>query len=255
MKKETGMRRGVGTGRAYKNNNDVAAQSNRLSWFLFGLVLGLFSSLFLILYFNGFEANKGLLVAAKTPVVSDFKHDLSAGKLLLTNKGSSKKSINTAVVNSVLTSGNKSLPDMVVEKTKVIVKPKVAAQVANKGLAPEKVKVQARPKYEFYNVLKNDAAVPVKVSVSHVAKQQSEPLAAGYYLKVASLRNEKDAEGLKAKLLLQGYNVTIKKVSLDSVLWSRIIVGPFDTIKEAYNTQSSLRSDSLNAVLVKSDTI
>ncbi|MBT4804400.1 MAG: SPOR domain-containing protein [Legionellales bacterium] len=255
MKEEKGMRRGVGTGRGYKNNNAVASKSNSLSWFLFGLVLGLFSSLFLVLYFNGFEANKSLLLSTHTPVLSDLNDNYPAKKTIHLHKDSGRKSSGNLVVKPALESVNKSLSNAPVVKTPVAAKTNDAALVVNKDSALVKAKVQQHPKYEFYNALKNDSSVPVKSKYLPVSKQQSDPLVSGYYLKVASLKNEKEAEGLKAKLLLLGYSATIKKANIGSVLWSRVIIGPFDTIKEAYNKQSDMRGDNLNAVLVKSDAI
>ena len=129
---------------------------------------------------------------------------------------------------------------------------------ATKVAPVDNKKTAAKPKYAFYQILKDEkntggARVEATAPAAETTKAVALPM--GYYLKVASLRNEKEAEALKAKLMLEGYQALVKQVNVKAVLWSRVMIGPYATIKEASEVQTTLQADNLHAILLKSDQI
>jgi cell division protein FtsN len=125
---------------------------------------------------------------------------------------------------------------------------------ATKPIPVESKKIAVKPKYAFYEMLKDEQGKTVHKPVS-AESVKSIALPVGYYLKVASLRNEKEAESLKAKLMLGGYKALLKQVKVHSVLWTRVMIGPYTTIKEASAAQTALQADNLHAILLKSDQV
>jgi cell division protein FtsN len=98
-------------------------------------------------------------------------------------------------------------------------------------------------KFEFYNILQSN-----KSSDSHTKDYM---LKNDYFLKIASLQSEEDANILQQKLETKNYHVSIKSVVIEGVSWWRVYVGPFKTMRETYDIQNNLRADEIDSILVK----
>lgn len=98
-------------------------------------------------------------------------------------------------------------------------------------------------KFEFYNILQGEKSGH-KNTADYALKND-------YFLKIASLQSEEDADMLRQKLEENDHNVTVKSVEIDGVSWWRVYVGPFKTLRETYDMQNNLRSDDIDSILVK----
>ena len=101
-------------------------------------------------------------------------------------------------------------------------------------------------------MLKQEQGVQSKqnVPVEDLAK---DTLADGYYLKVGAFKGVKESEALKAELVLAGYSASVRKAVINGASWSRVVLGPYTTIKEAYAAQSKLKAQRYQAVLLRND--
>ncbi len=70
-----------------------------------------------------------------------------------------------------------------------------------------------------------------------------------YVLQVGSFRLYRDADKLKAKLLLKGYDVSIERFNIESVVWHRVQIGPYTSLSKAKRAQSSLEHDRMDCIL------
>lgn len=62
-----------------------------------------------------------------------------------------------------------------------------------------------------------------------------------YILQTGSFKHQTEADRLRARLILHGYNPTIQSVTLkDNQTWHRVLIGPFNTSEGAEEVQSSL---------------
>lgn len=62
-----------------------------------------------------------------------------------------------------------------------------------------------------------------------------------YLMQCASFRTRPQAEEMKAKIAFQGFEAQIRRSSGDNGDWFRVILGPFDSKRDAERTKHSLR--------------
>ena len=109
-----------------------------------------------------------------------------------------------------------------------------------------KAKENVDENYDFYKALSDGADIKeAKPKVTNDSQLNS------YFLRAASFKNEKEALSLKSKLSKSGYIASIQAVKINSVQWSRVIIGPFGTIKDAFTAKNSLLAEGVKAVMVK----
>jgi len=68
-----------------------------------------------------------------------------------------------------------------------------------------------------------------------------------YVLQVASLKNSDDAEELKAKLLLMGYDVAIESQKESGSKWIRVTVGSYERRTLAEKDQRLLKKAGIDS--------
>ncbi|MEL0613898.1 SPOR domain-containing protein [Marinomonas arenicola] len=104
-----------------------------------------------------------------------------------------------------------------------------AAKVEVKKAAPKKSDVKKKESFDFYQILQDS-----EVDTSHVDAYQFEPRGEQdfyYMLQAASFRNSKDADRMRAKLILAGMvdtNVRQTISTKDGKPWYRVVIGPFN---------------------------
>lgn len=129
---------------------------------------------------------------------------------------------------------------------------------ANEPTAKHK---QPPPKFEFYTLLptskdKIPPAVTQNTNAGSTAPvislTKTPPTEQLTLLQVSAFKQYQDADNLKAKLLLQGFNANIEKLQNDNVTWYRVLVGPFASSAELAQNQQRLKSlhfDSIKATI------
>lgn len=99
------------------------------------------------------------------------------------------------------------------------------------------------PRFEFYNVLPN-----LEVSASNTPQKVSK-LSQGYELQVASVRQYKEADRLKAQLILMGYDVRIKKFNTKRGTYNRVSVGPYPSQHAAQLAKNALAKQQYKTII------
>lgn len=75
-----------------------------------------------------------------------------------------------------------------------------------------------------------------------------------YVLQVGSFKNKAEAERMRAKLVIKGFDVMIASVNQQNVNWFRVMVGPVISLKEAESLKSNLASrERINGMIRKVD--
>lgn len=165
-----------------------------------------------------------------------------------------------------------------VKKAKVAHHKKAATTVAHNN---------TQPHYDFYTMLtkekdsenapaedttadeesNGDEDTPVKSKVTTEQKDQKEDqedkdepvqlqqkreaVAAGkYVLQIASLKKQQDADRLKARLTLEGYDVFINKQKIKNTVYYRVQVGPYQTAANAKCQQRRLQKCNIRSLLI-----
>jgi len=129
------------------------------------------------------------------------------------------------------------------------------------ALAPEK------PRFDFYKILPGGeeprvpkAAVPpsdkavakADERAAQADKDKGAKAAERFWLQAGSFANEADAEGLKARLALAGWEAAIQPVSLpDKGQRFRVRLGPYDNTDELSRMKSELAKRGFEVAVIK----
>lgn len=115
--------------------------------------------------------------------------------------------------------------------------------------------------FDFYTLLPES-----EVSLTTVPPQEPAPVASPvpsqksavpaegrqYLLQAGSFRSFKDAERLRAKLLLEGHMPKVEKVTVGSgETWHRVQLGPFSDRATIDNVQQELASQNVDTLLLQ----
>ena len=127
-----------------------------------------------------------------------------------------------------------------------------AKPVDDAGIAADPVD-PARPKYDFYTVLKErEVVIPDEELRAQSARPElvEEPNTR-YWLQVGSFPKPEDADGLKARLALMGVKVQIAPVTINGTTWHRVRTGPYATAKLLEEAKRALQADNVEAFAYK----
>jgi len=139
-------------------------------------------------------------------------------------------------------------PSPFVQNSKVS-EPPVVAQAPSAPAAA--TKPGEKPRFEFYKVLtdKQDNAAPSAAQPQTQAPAQSPAAASGaQLLQVGSFANPADAEKLKARLALMGFEANVQTAELgDKGVWHRVRLGPYKTATEMEKARAALKQNGIDA--------
>ncbi|MEH6470147.1 MAG: SPOR domain-containing protein [Halopseudomonas sp.] len=131
-------------------------------------------------------------------------------------------------------------------------------QAASKPVAKPKPKPQPKATakaddgYKFYKLLPESEVIPAEVE-AYKSTPKSAADYSRYLLQAGSFRRARDADSLRAKLLLTGMpNATTSKVvSANGSVWYRVRVGPFASRSKLNKAQDQLVRMNLQPMEVK----
>jgi cell division protein FtsN len=132
--------------------------------------------------------------------------------------------------------------------------PKPVPQIVVPQAPPTEQAAPAQPQFEFYKVLPDKSEGTAVSKPAVVAKPQPKPPvdATPYLVQAGSFQNAEDAEKLKARLALGGFEASIVSVNIpDKGLWHRVRLGPFTGLAAANATIASLKTNGVTATAVR----
>ena len=71
------------------------------------------------------------------------------------------------------------------------------------------------------------------------------------FVKIASFQNKKQAEELRAKIILNGHNVLIKQVKINQDTYYRVITGPYNSEKGVLSAQKKIQQLGFKSIVLK----
>lgn len=140
----------------------------------------------------------------------------------------------------------KSLPRQVT-KTAPKQKPKQTKDVKK---TPEKQDIQ----YDFYTILPEaefvipDHEVKTRKREERVGKAK---LGVQYSIQAGAFRQYKDADSLKATLIMMGFAPKIEKATIGLTVWHRVKMGPYNQLISVDAIQSRLKSNDMDALVIE----
>lgn len=103
--------------------------------------------------------------------------------------------------------------------------------------------------FDFYTILpETESTVTEKEIKSNTLTVKKD----NYFLQVGAFQNEADADNMKAKLALQGFEAVVQTASIpEKGVWHRVRVGPLSDIDQINKIRSDLTSGGFNTDLIK----
>jgi cell division protein FtsN len=130
---------------------------------------------------------------------------------------------------------------------------KAIADQANADAAAEAVADGTQNRFDFYTILPGSES---KVSAEEEIKIKDdapEPaLQISYYLQVGAFQTGEEADNMKAKLALQGFEAVVQTATTaDKAIWHRVRVGPLTNLDQINKTKNDLLKNGFKADLIK----
>lgn len=127
------------------------------------------------------------------------------------------------------------------------------AGIAAAGQGDSDPATPARPKFDFYTVLKEREVV---IPDEELRAQSQAPEVAvepntRYWLQVGSFPKPEDADALKARLALMGVKVQIAPVTINGTTWHRVRTGPYGNARDLEEAKRALQADNVEAFAYK----
>lgn len=130
---------------------------------------------------------------------------------------------------------------------------KAIADQANADAAAETGADGTQNRFDFYTILPGSES---KVSAEEEIKIKDdapEPaLQISYYLQIGAFQTGEEADNMKAKLALQGFEAVVQTATTaDKAIWHRVRVGPLTNLDQINKTKNDLLKNGFKADLIK----
>jgi cell division protein FtsN len=112
---------------------------------------------------------------------------------------------------------------------------------------------QDKTRFDFYTILPGSESKVSKEEEKQIKESEQQPVVQkSYFLQVGAFHTEEEADNLKAKLALQGFEAVVQTATIpDKGIWHRVRVGPLTDLDQINKTKSELVTNGFNADLIK----
>jgi len=104
-------------------------------------------------------------------------------------------------------------------------------------------------KFDFYTILPETESTVTEQEIknnSHTTKKDN------YFLQVGAYQSESEADNMKAKLALQGFEAVVQTATIpEKGIWHRVRVGPLSDIAQINKVRGELTTNGFNTDLIK----
>lgn len=109
------------------------------------------------------------------------------------------------------------------------------------------------PRFDFYTLLREtEVLVPENEEPRVTTSNNSRQPDSVFLLQVGSFKNARDADSLRARLLLLNLEATIEEVSpRPGETWHRVLAGPFASNSELASARTKLASNRIDSLILK----
>lgn len=122
---------------------------------------------------------------------------------------------------------------------------------------PGKTATSSGPRFDFYQLLRH----PTQILTSGESREIATPpanqpvaQAGSYILQVASFRDAKAANALKAQLALWGIQASVQAVNVQDEIWHRVNIGPLSDLRKLNAVRNQLAKHQLHALVIHAGT-
>jgi cell division protein FtsN len=134
-----------------------------------------------------------------------------------------------------------------VAETQKSTKKKVSESTVTQDSADDK-NLQDPNKFDFYTILPDTESKVTEQEVKNNTTIKKD----SYFLQVGAFENESDADNMKAKLALQGFEAVVQSAEIPNKgIWHRVRVGPLSDVDQINKVRGDLTLNGFNADLIK----
>jgi cell division protein FtsN len=138
------------------------------------------------------------------------------------------------------------------EKSRAADKPVPSGQ--NLADAPKTAKADEKPRFDFYRILPGQEEPVSDKQMREAAKQTDKPgaLKETYFLQAGAFQNPADADNLKAKLALMGYEASVEPTNIaEKGTWYRVRLGPYNRVEDINRVRQQMADNGVQASLIR----
>ena len=104
-------------------------------------------------------------------------------------------------------------------------------------------------KFDFYTILPETESTVTEQEIKNTQKSVKKD---SYFLQVGAFPDEADADNMKAKLALQGFEAVVQTATIpEKGVWHRVRVGPLNDVDQINKVRGELTTNGFNADLIK----
>ena len=108
-------------------------------------------------------------------------------------------------------------------------------------------------KFDFYTILPETESTVTEQEIKNTEKSVKKD---SYFLQVGAFPDEADADNMKAKLALQGFEAVVQTATIpEKGVWHRVRVGPLSDVDQINKVRGELTTNGFNADLIKVHTV
>jgi cell division protein FtsN len=113
-------------------------------------------------------------------------------------------------------------------------------------------KAEDKPRFDFYKILPGSDEAGQEKPPKDNAKASTASGKEAFFLQAGAFQNAPDADNLKARLALLGFEASIETTTLpDKGVWHRVRVGPYTSVDELNRTRDTLKQNGVQTTLIK----
>jgi cell division protein FtsN len=106
---------------------------------------------------------------------------------------------------------------------------------------------KAENNFDFYTILPETESTVTEQEVKESSIKKD-----NYFLQVGAFQDEADADNMKAKLALQGFEAVVQTATIpEKGVWHRVRVGPLNDIAQINKVRGELTTNGFNTDLIK----
>jgi cell division protein FtsN len=103
-------------------------------------------------------------------------------------------------------------------------------------------------KFDFYTILPETESTVTEQEIKNTKPVKKD----NYFLQVGAFPDEADADNMKAKLALQGFEAVVQTATIpEKGVWHRVRVGPLNDVDQINKIRGELTTNGFNADLIK----
>jgi cell division protein FtsN len=125
---------------------------------------------------------------------------------------------------------------------------------ANSAEAANTENTEDKTRFDFYTILPDSESKVSTDEENKLKNNETQPVVKkDYFLQIGAFQTAEEADNMKAKLALQGFEAVVQTATIADGVWHRVRVGPLKDLDQINKTKSDLLNSGFKADLIKVD--